>query len=187
MKSVFVALSLVCAGALLAGCETTSSMPYQASTQNVIGVQNRLKASDAKVRLGLFTAAPGVDKPTCRAAGQLDVAPGKSLEGYIRDALQTELFMAGVYDESKGATISGRVEKVDVNTFGTGSWSLTMSVSSTADAAGYTVSNSYPFASSFSAVSACQNAATAFNPAVQELLGKVVNHPGFSRLAGASQ
>lgn len=176
----------LCATLALAACETTTAIPYQASTQNVISAQRTLKPSDTKVTLGAFTASgTEADKPTCRAMGQLDVAPGKSIESFVRDAFQTELFMAGAYDERSSTSIAGHVDRVDVNTMGTGSWTITLTVKSTTLPAGYTVSTTFPFASSFSAVSACKNAAAAFNPTVQDVLSKVVNHPNFGKLTGA--
>jgi hypothetical protein len=185
MKSSITVAIVAAAGLLLGACETTTSLPYQVSTQNVITAQSAAKASNAKVTLGAFTAAAGAKKPNCRLMGEVDVAPGKSIEVYIRDALQSELFMAGAYDQASPVTITGRLDEVDVNTVGTGSWTVAMTVTSTADPTGYSVTSTYPFASSFSAAGACKNAAAAFNPAVQELLGKVVSNPGFRKLIGA--
>lgn len=176
----------LCAVLALAACETTTAIPYQASTQNVISAQRTLKPANTKVTLGAFTAnGTEAEKPTCRAMGQLDVAPGKSVEAFIRDAFQSELFMAGAYDEASAASISGQVDRVEVNTMGTGSWTLAITVKSTTFPEGYSVTTTFPFASSFSAISACQNAVSAFNPAVQDLLGKVVSHPNFGKLSGA--
>ncbi len=185
MKTFLTAAMVAAVSLGVAACETTTAIPYQASTQNVITAQGVTKASNAKVTLGAFTAATGAKKPNCRMMGEVDVAPGKSIEVYIRDAMQTELFMAGAYDQSAPVTVSARIDEVDLNTMGTGSWTLGMSVTSTADPTGYSVTTTYPFASSFSAEGACKNAAGSFNPAVQELLGKVVSNPGFRKLVGA--
>jgi len=170
---------------LLAACESTSSMPYQASTQNVIAAQEALNQTDAKLSLAPFSASPDVSKPTCRMAGQLDVAPGTDIQSYIRNAFEAEMFMANLHN-SNGSIIRGHVESVDVSTFGTGSWTLVMSVSSDHLPEGYRVSSTHEFASSFSAYMACQNASVAFNPAVQSLLSDVITHPSFPRLAGAN-
>jgi hypothetical protein len=186
MKPVAISALIACA-LVLSACETTTAIPYQPSTQNVITAQRTLKPNATKVTLGAFTASGGTDKPTCRAAGTLDIAPGKSVESYIREAFQTELFTAGGYDEGAGVSITGNLDTLAVDTFGTGKWTLQVTVKSTAYPQGYTVSTVYPFASSFSAVSACQNATTAFNPAVQELLGKIVASPDFAKLTGAAR
>ncbi len=47
---------------------------------------------------------------------------------------------------------------------------------------GYLVHAKYPFSSSFAAVQACPNVADAFAPAVQWLIHKIINHPGFPKL-----
>lgn len=170
----------------LAACETTTSYPYQPSTQNVMAFQSALKPSNTKVQLGAFTRAGDINStPACRMMGPIDVAPGKTVETYLRDAFQTELFQAGVLDASTGAVISGRLDALDLNSVGTGSWSMTLTLTSSVDAAGYQVSNSYPFSSSFSAVSACNNAAAAFGPAVNDLIGKAIADPKFKRVSGA--
>ncbi len=109
---------------------------------------------------------------------------GKSFEQYIKDALQTELFTAQVYDVNSPVTITGRVDAVKVNTFGTGSWTLGLQVTSNRDPVGYHVQVVRDFASSYSAIAACRNATSAFAPTVQDLLAKVVESPGFKKLTG---
>lgn len=176
-------LLVVAAGGLLAACESTSSLPYQVSTQNVIAAQRVLTDDGNNVSVGAFTASEEVEKPICRLAGQLDIAPGQEIETFIRDAFESELFMTGAYDPN-GTAITANIDTLAVNTFGTGSWEIAMTVQSEADPVGYQVTSTHTFASSFSAVAACQNAATSFNPAVQNLLSDVVNHPGFAALTG---
>lgn len=170
----------------LAACETTTSYPYQPSTQNVMAFQSALRPSNTKVQLGAFTRAAEINTtPACRMMGPVDVAPGKTVETYLRDAFQAELFQAGVLDASNGAVVTGRLDALDLDSFGTGSWSMTLTLNSNLDQAGYQVSNTYPFSSSFSAVSACNNAAAAFGPAVNDLIGKAIADPGFKRISGA--
>ncbi|MGY6662318.1 MAG: hypothetical protein ACXIVO_08350 [Glycocaulis sp.] len=166
---------------VLAACESTSSLPYQPSTQNVLAAQRALASSDANLSVGAFSAADGVGKPTCRLMGQLDIAPGKDVATFIRDAFEAELFQTGRLND-EAPRVRGVVEAVDVDTVGTGHWTLTLRVASDANPDGYTVTSTHTFSSSFSAYSACQNAATAFNPAVQSLLNAVVTHPEFSSL-----
>lgn len=179
MKKTLAAITATIA---LAACESTSSLPYTVSTQNVLAAQAALTAADATLSVGSFTASAGVQKPTCRMMGQLDVAPGKDLATFIRDALEAELFQTGRL-QSGSVPINGAIERVEVDSFGTGSWIIDARVFSDANPQGYRVSSTYPFSSSFSAYSACQNAATAFNPAVQALLSEIVTHPQFASLA----
>ena len=176
----FVALMLV---GLLAGCETTNSIPYKASTANVIAIQQTLQAQGKKVSLGEITTAPGVDEnPMCRLMGPVKVAPGRTLSQYIKDAFQEELFMAQVYQPNAPTVITGRLESLSFSSVSPASWSISMSVKS-ASSPGYTESVNYPFDTSYTAYNACKNVADAFGPAVQDLLKKIVTNPQFAALA----
>ena len=171
----------------LAGCDTTSAvMGYAPSTTNVLAFQSALKPNGTTVKVGDFSVGPNVSAPSCRMAGALDVSQGKPLQQYVRDALQSELFTAQVYDGSAPVTISGRLDEAKVNTFGTGTWSLGLQVTSNRDPVGYHVATTRQFKSSYSAIAACQNATNAFAPSVQDLLGQVISNPGFAKLVGKS-
>ena len=168
---------------VLSGCETTNSIPYKASTANVISIQQKLQTQGKKVNIGLFTLAPGVEENLlCRLNGPVKVVPGKSLSQYIRDAFQEELFIAQVYQANAPTTISGQLEVLNFSSIAPASWNIIMTVKSNTSP-GYAVSIKYPFETSWTAYSACKNVANAFGPAVQELLKQVVNHPHFSSLA----
>lgn len=185
MNKVFLTAALLVV-IPLAGCETTTSFPYQPSTQNVMAFQTALRPNGAKVMVGAFTRDEAINTtPNCRMLGPVDVAPGKSMEQYIQDAVQTEMFQAGVVDSAARATITGRIDAVDLNTVGTGSWTIAMTMTSNLDQTGYQVSTTYPFSSSFSAMSACNNAAAAFGPAVNDLISKIIADPGFRRITGS--
>jgi hypothetical protein len=187
MSKSIAAGIILAAGLSVAGCDTMSpAAPYAASTPNVLAFQSALKPRGQQVRVGDFTSAAGVQAPTCRMAGTLDVTSGKTLAQYLKDALQTELFTAQVYDSAAPVVINGKLDQLQVNTFGSGSWTLGLQITSNQDPVGYHVTTVHTFASSFSAMAACQNAVNAFAPSVQELLGAVVNHAGFSKLAGGS-
>jgi hypothetical protein len=182
MKQVMIAAAVLAVSGGLAGCETTASYPYQPSTRNVIALQSKAKTTELRKSVAAFDAAPGlVGRPTCRAMGPVDVAPGKSVPQYIAEALQQELFLAGLYDVG-AAKISGTVNEIKLDTVGSGSWTISVTVRSPAYPDGYTVITRYEFSSSWSAASACQNAAAAFSPAVQDLLGKIFEDKRFELL-----
>lgn len=167
---------------LITGCETTNSIPYKASTSNVISIQQKLQASGKKLSVGNVSSAAGVDSnPMCRLMGPIKVSPGKTLPQYIKEAFQEELFMAQVYQADSNNIIEGKVEALSFSSVSPASWNITMSVKSNTSN-GYSVSIKYPFDTSFSAYSACKNVADAFAPAVQELLKQVVNDPQFISL-----
>ncbi len=168
---------------LITGCATTNSIPYKASTANVITIQNALKGTNSKVALGEFSIANGVEQElTCRMLGPVKVAPGKSLSAYIKEAFQEELFMAQAYDTAASVRIDGVIEKIAFSSVSPANWEIVMRVSSN-KFAGYSVSVKYEYDTSFDAWSACRNVADSFAPAVQELLKKVVTHPQFSQLS----
>lgn len=169
------------ASVLLAGCETTNSIPYKASAANVIAIQQSLQSK--KVSVGDIGMAPGVDEsPLCRMLGPVKVAPGKTPSQYIKDAFQEELLMAQAYD-IKGPPIEGRIEELSFSSVSPAYWQIALAVMSPVDK-GYKVSVKYLFDTSFSAMGACKNVADAFGPAVQELLKQVVANPQFPALSG---
>lgn len=180
-KIIFLAIAFV-SSILITGCSTTNSIPYKASTNNIITLQNKLKQTNTKVNLGDFVMAKGVDEePTCRMMGPIKVAPGKTLSTYIKEAFQEELFMAQAYDTSSSTTIEGRIEKIAFSSISPANWEIALHVSSN-KSPGYTTTVKYNFDTSYSAASACKNVADAFGPAVQELLGQVVNNSKFDEL-----
>lgn len=179
MKTRICILTVV---AVLAGCETTNSIPYKASVTNVISIQQTLQEKGKKVSLGTISLAPGVEEsPLCRLMGPVVVAPGKTLPAYIKEAFQEELFMAQVYSPNAPTVIDGRLEKLSFSSISPASWDITLSVKSNVSE-GYTVSAKYPFDTSYTAYSACKNVADAFGPAVQDLIKQVVTHPKFGTL-----
>lgn len=176
-------LPFAAAAILLTGCETTNSIPYKASTENVIAIQQTMQARNKKVSLGSVTMKPGVtESPMCRLMGPVKVAPGKTPTQYIREAFQEELFMAQAYAPDSPTVIDATVDTLSFSSVSPANWEIAMSVKSN-QSPGYTVVTTYPFATSFSAYSACKNVADAFGPAVQALLKQVVTHPQFSALA----
>lgn len=168
---------------LLVGCETTNSIPYKASTSNIITIQQSLGATGKKVTLGTVSMAPGVEEsPLCRLMGPVKVAPGKTPAEYIKDAFQEELFTAQVYSPSAATVIDVTITELSFSSVAPASWTIAAHVKSNTSA-GFDVKTSYEFNTSFSAYSACKNVADAFGPAVQEFLKQVVSDPGFVKLA----
>ena len=163
LKIIGVALAV-----LITGCATTNSVPYKASTANIISIQQKMKDTKTKVNLGSFTTASGIDEaPTCRLMGPIKVAPGKMIAEYVKEAFQEELFTAQVYDPNSTKTINAKIEQLEFSSVSPAAWDIKMSVS-TKDFSGYTVAIRYPFETSYVAYSACKNVADAFGPATQD-------------------
>lgn len=176
---------MVCIAALaVTACETYSSSPYTASTQNVIQIEDRV--GEARVRLGNFSSNPEInDRPMCRVTSPLDVSPGVPVSEYVRQAMLTELHQARVHSSSAETVIEGTLDRLDFSATGTGSWGLTLSLRSNRLPEGYTVSVEHTFSTSFDGHFACTNGINAFAPAVSALINAAVNRPEFSELVGA--
>ncbi len=183
MKNIITFFILAISGIVLTGCETTSSIPYTASTENVLQFQSALSSSNLKVKLGSFTESEAVVDLTCRLMGPIDVSRGKTKAEYIKEAMQTELFMAQVYSVDGDIVIEGKLDSLDFSSVSPASWKFEFTVSSN-KYSGYSVSTNYTFDTSFSAYSACKNVADAFGPAVQDLINSIVTHPKFATLVG---
>jgi hypothetical protein len=179
LKIGFIASAAV----LVIGCSTTNSIPYKASTNNVIALQNTLKQTNTKVSLGSFSLANGVEENLmCRLMGPVKVAPGKSLSTFIKEAFQEELFMAQAYDSNAPIKIEGQIERLSFSSVSPANWEIGMRIKSN-QSESYSVLVQYNYDTSFDAWSACKNVADAFSPAVQELLRQVIAHPQFKQLA----
>jgi len=177
---------ILTAVAILAGCETTNSIPYKASTSNIIAIKQVTAPKSLKVNVGTVELAGGVEEhPMCRLMGPVTVAPGKTLPQYIKDAFVEELYAAQAFDPQATNVINARIDSLSFSSVSPASWSIAVSFSSTALPGGYGVAETYRFDTSFTAFSACKNVADAFGPAVQELLGHAVASPDFAALVGA--
>jgi len=166
---------------VLGACDTTSSIPYKASTQNIMTIQDSLSEDD-KVGLSSVSYSAGY-KPDllCRLLGDVDVGNGLSIPEYIKSAFEEELFAAGRLDYNSQAQIEMKVEHVKFSTVSPAYWEISLKVSSNNDS-GYSITSKSQFSTSFNAYSACKNASAAFGPAVQSALKEVVSHPNFVRL-----
>nr|VFJ60675.1 MAG: hypothetical protein BECKDK2373C_GA0170839_108316 [Candidatus Kentron sp. DK] len=92
--------------------------------------------------------------------------------------------MAGIYSNNGEVIIDANIDKLSFNSHFSGYWDIKMTLSSNMYNKEYQVHSHYKFPTSYIAEYACRNVANAFNPAVQDLLNKVVTHPQFSALIG---
>lgn len=168
-----MAVGLAC---LISACDTTSVGPYRPSVENIVRMRSVI-GPQGPVTVGAFDRAPNVDgSPTCRGLGPVDVAPGGSVERYIHDAFQTEIFEAGLLGEGASATvINGRIEEFSLSTLNTGRWTIGLRLFSPANPTGVLVRVDYQFSTSWMADAACANAAMAFGPAVNALIAQALN------------
>jgi hypothetical protein len=181
MTRAVLALTLVAAGALLAGCETPTTQRYAVSPDNNVAIKQL-----AATGVGMATfAAPATFDANCRALGALQVSDGLTHTQYIQKAFEDELKMAGALaTAAPRVTLSGKVDKLEFSTtrgLTGGSWTIELSLRSS-NGQSMTSSEYYEFNSGFAAPEACRNTAEAFSRAVQNLVGKTVRNPQFAAL-----
>ena len=161
----------------LAGCDTSVTPSYQTSPQNTIALQS-IAATGKKASVHTFNVAEGVNtSPTCRLAGPIDVGGGLPAAQALKDAITAELLAAGVYSD-RGTPLTLPLTDMQVNTM-SGYWILAAKVQSSKLPQGFDVQSRYDYKTSFSAASACPNAAIAFNRAAAAFINKIVTNPNF--------
>ncbi|WP_420024489.1 hypothetical protein ACN9JG_20915 (plasmid) [Cereibacter azotoformans] len=162
---------------VLAGCDTSVTPAYQTSPQNTITLQP-VAATGKRAKVQQFLVAEGVNtQPTCRLAGPIDVGGGQTAAQALQEAMTAEFLAAGFYSD-RGTPLTVTLTNMKVDTF-SGYWDLAAVVQSPKLPAGYTVTTRYEYKTSFSAYSACPNAALAFNRAASAFINQIVTNPSF--------
>lgn len=176
--SIFSKLAIIALPVFfLAACDTSVTPSYQTSPQNTIALQG-IAASGKRTNVHAFAVAEGVNtSPSCRLAGPIDVGGGQTAEQALKDAITAELLAAGVYS-ANGTPLTITLTQMEVNTM-SGYWVLGAKVQSSKLPQGFTVESRYDYKTSFSAASACPNAAIAFNRAASAFINKIVTNPNF--------
>lgn len=178
MKRFILSVLIFGLMALFTGC--ANKVPaYAISTNNVVNLQGLAK-DNGKVNLNNFTdSGRNESKVMCRLATPVGTASGETFASYIENAFKKELLVAGMYDPKSNITISANIDKLyGSTTIGNAYWEFTVTVKSS-NGTSYTVHSRYDYESSFSAMSACSEMQRSFVPAVQKLIGDIIQHPKF--------
>ncbi|MEJ6472886.1 hypothetical protein [Pseudoalteromonas piscicida] len=169
-------ISLVLVGA--SGCSTYSVNRYSVSVDNISSIKN---IANSEINVGDFnTVGKSKTSIMCRGVGPIKTPDGNSFESFIRKAFVDELKMAEVFDTNAPVTLTGTLDSIDFSS-ATGSWDIAMTINSS-NGEFLSVSESYSFTSSFYGETACNQTAQALMPAVQNLIGKIVQNENFSKL-----
>jgi hypothetical protein len=164
---------------LLGACDSYSAQQYQSSPQNTIALQE-LAARGERAFVGEVKLAEGVDpRPLCRLAGPLDLGGGDNLAQTIKQAVQAELLEGGLF-KSGSTPININVTTLKPDSVG-GKWTIGLQVYSSKNS-GYAIQSVSTFSTSFTAVSACNNTATAFNRALADAINMMIVDPRFRDL-----
>lgn len=125
---------------------------------------------------------PGLNQIMCRAAGPVEAPDQKPFEVYLREALISELKLAGLYGDKSGTVLNGYLENIDFSSnIGAGSWTIRMRFSREGGAP-FTVEHVHSFSTNFIADIACEQVAQALGPATQDFLKKTFADPSFREI-----
>jgi len=178
MKRFILSVLVFGSMALFTGC--ANKVPaYAISTNNVVNLQG-LSKDNGKVNLSNFTdSGRNESKVMCRLATPVGISSGETFASYIEDAFKKELLVAGMYNPKSNVTISANIDKLyGSTTIGNAYWEFTVTVKSS-NGTSYTVHTQYDYESSYLATSACSEMQRSFVPAVQKLIGDIVQNPKF--------
>jgi hypothetical protein len=179
MKNKILTSTALIATLLFSGCGIKTN-EYNVSADNIQTLRNY---KDIKLDVSTFTASNKDESSVmCRLAETVSTPKGEPFSEYIKEALISELKMAGVYDKNSDLKISGNLNKIYGSTmFGNAYWEVDVTVTSSNGKA-LTVNTKRDYPSSYLASTACNNMGTSFAPTIKQLLGDILNHKDFAEL-----
>lgn len=161
----------------LSACESFTADRYVVNSSN----QASLKSigTSQKFSVGDFTpTSEEAMSVGCRLAGPIQVAGASDHAEYIQRAFQDELNSSSLYRQSASKVFTAEISKIYVSTVAPASWDISGTFYLN-NRRLKSVSVSYPYKTSFSAMGACNNAAENFPYAVEEFIGRLVSSPEF--------
>ena len=175
-------LALILTLALCAtACVSPPAPKYQASIDNT----GLLLKQNAKLAVGLFTAAAGVENHSLSIRGsQIKGGADGTFSTYLRDAVITELQTAGRYDESSKLQLTGTLTRNEISTglAKTGTASVGGEFSLAKNGAVVFKKSfvaKHQWESSFIGAVAIPAAIDNYSTTVQKLLGELLSDPDF--------
>jgi hypothetical protein len=165
---------------LLIGCSFTGQN-YRTSIENVDTLAEIHKGSH-KINVATFNMSGASSGAImCRAAGTVGTPSGVSFAQYIHDGLVQELKHANMYSAGAQSTLHGKVNNINLSTMiGAGGWKVDMTFDDGVHAP-FRVVDTYKFSTNFVAEVACEQAANAIEPMVEQFLKKLYLSPGFRK------
>lgn len=157
---------------VLAGCATYSISRYTSSADNVVAAK---AWKNLKINVGDFKQIDQISGKSCNYKGNIETIDGENYATFIRNAFVTELKMGDAYDKNAPLVITGTLDKVDNSTTLNIDWTFTVTLTSNTGKK-LTITEYYKSNASVmgTASSTCGGAATAFIPAVQNLVNKMI-------------
>jgi hypothetical protein len=142
-------------------------------------MQGLQHATEHGIRVGKFRMARDPEV-RCAPMATIETPTGEPFSSYVRDALVSELSVAGVYSESAPVTLTGVVQNVEPLASSQGEWRIVLDVMSS-NGISVQIDARHAFTRA-RGDSLCALAAEELMPAVQELVAKLVNDQRFKAL-----
>lgn len=157
---------------VISGCATFVIGRYSTSADNTEALRT---LSGIKMNVGQFNDAPNIQTASCNYKGEIRTIDGETYSSFIKKAIVSEFKTAGVYSNSAPVVISGRLDRIDNSTALDTDWTIVMTFTSSTGKS-VTITEKYNYHGSVvgTADSTCGASATAFVPAVQNLVGKLI-------------
>lgn len=168
MKYVII-LFTVC---IISGCGSFATNRYSISTDNAVMLRS---FEGSQLNVENFFDKNNVSEISCHFHGSVHTVDGEPFAKFIEKALSDELKMAGVYSKTAPVTISGHLDSIDFSTAFDTRWDITLTLKSSTGKS-VTITENYQYNGSVfgSDGGECGQAALAFVPAVQNLVGKII-------------
>ena len=162
---------------LITGCSSYTTGRYSVSTENIMALRD-LKANSVSV--GAFSGTKaGQRELTCRGIYPIRTADGEPFSDFIRKAFIDEFRIANAYATTSPLVITGNIDHLDFSSV-SGNMEIALTIIMS-NGKSIDVNESYSFPTSFfDDANACGQAAQAFIPTVQNIVGKVLKSPEFS-------
>jgi hypothetical protein len=168
MKTVIILVTLL----FISGCANFATNRYSISTDNAVALRS---LSGTQLNVGNFVDKENISEISCHYHGPVTTIDGEPFAKFIEKAFSDELKMSGIYSKTAPVTISGYLDHIDYSTAFDSRWDLTLTLNSSTGKS-VTITESYQYKGSVFAAPGgeCAQAALAFVPAVQNLIGKII-------------
>ena len=166
----------------LSACSSIQPARYAVSTANVTNLK---PYSHYKAVVSSMELAQPFDQK-CRMIAPIQGIYGQNVAQFMRQAFNDEFQLADIFDP-KGIKIAGILHYIQFNSqmgvtdLTRGNWQMGLTLRSS-NGHQLQVQHQYLFRSYLDPVSACNATSHALTPAVQGLIGKVIEHPDFAKL-----
>jgi hypothetical protein len=177
-----IVLMLIFALGACSSLLTYKTPQYMVSADNTAEL---IKLGVSNINVGAFTKTVEFDNDCGITAGSVVMPDKLSFEDYIRRGLIEELKTAGMFDDNAPKiTLTGTVDQLSFFSrryLYTSTWYIGLQINSS-NGQSVHVTDQYNFVADTGSASDCQKIANSYLPAVQKILGKVIDAPEFQSL-----